>query len=546
MAGSGGPGVWTVRGSAPWVGIALGVAVLAVLAALRDLAPGGLTTAATMADLTVGVAFAIGALLAPAPRRARLPFVAVGLAWLVGSIVPELFLLYAAMLAVALTLFPRGRMSTRRDRVLVGLAVVSLVVLIPGVPTPLAGPSPRPVIGALLGVVAVTAGTGRRWERAATWYPLLAGGAVAGTITAGWLVETYAHQAYDPVLQGLLLDIVLLAVAIGFPVAAWAVGWERGQLADRLLAGDRGADLDSLVALLSDVLGDPSLRIEPPPADRARQDVGEVRPPASADRGAGSLIPVEDAAGLPLAAIAHGSVPALDDPDTRAAVVDAVRLAVLYDRAQQEQLVQLAELEAARRRLIDATDQQRSAIATQLRGDVLPAIEAAAAALQDAGSGERGDDVVEALETARLELEASAAEVIALTQGVPAATLGGGRLGDAIAALAVRCPIPVAIAVTPNAAADDEGESALFYVCSEAIANAIKHAVATRIAVELRAVDDGLELRVTDDGHGGADPAGSGLRGLADRLEACGGRRRVDSPPGAGTTVRGWVPAVAS
>ena len=92
-----------------------------------------------------------------------------------------------------------------------------------------------------------------------------------------------------------------------------------------------------------------------------------------------------------------------------------------------------------------------------------------------------------------------------------------------------------------DATADPERETALFYVCSEALANAIKHAGATRISIDLRRNRGDLVITIVDDGIGGAQVSGSGLRGLADRLAAFGGRLRVDSPPGAGATLRATI-----
>ena len=81
----------------------------------------------------------------------------------------------------------------------------------------------------------------------------------------------------------------------------------------------------------------------------------------------------------------------------------------------------------------------------------------------------------------------------------------------------------------------------MFYVCREALANAIKHANPSRIAITVRRTDGSITATVSDDGRGGANPSGSGLQGLADRLATLNGRLRVESPPGAGTTVTAVV-----
>jgi signal transduction histidine kinase len=96
---------------------------------------------------------------------------------------------------------------------------------------------------------------------------------------------------------------------------------------------------------------------------------------------------------------------------------------------------------------------------------------------------------------------------------------------------------------------DDEGrlpapvEATGYFLAAEALANVVRYARATRAEVSVRRSDDALTVSVRDDGAGGADPTrGSGLRGMADRLAALGGRLAVHSPPGAGTLVEGVMP----
>jgi signal transduction histidine kinase len=101
------------------------------------------------------------------------------------------------------------------------------------------------------------------------------------------------------------------------------------------------------------------------------------------------------------------------------------------------------------------------------------------------------------------------------------------------------------VSSTP-AAADVDTETALFYVVSEALANSVKHAEACGIGIELIDDPDRIGVRVVDDGRGGADPGGAGLQGLADRVAARGGRLRVDSPPGTGTTITATIPRLRS
>jgi signal transduction histidine kinase len=85
-------------------------------------------------------------------------------------------------------------------------------------------------------------------------------------------------------------------------------------------------------------------------------------------------------------------------------------------------------------------------------------------------------------------------------------------------------------------------EETAYYVASEALANAAKHARASVVTISAHLCDGGLLVEVDDDGVGGADPNGSGLRGLADRVAALDGRLRVDSPTGQGTRIRAELP----
>ena len=115
-------------------------------------------------------------------------------------------------------------------------------------------------------------------------------------------------------------------------------------------------------------------------------------------------------------------------------------------------------------------------------------------------------------------------------------------MADALSTLVARSPVPVRLSV-PDAPLPEEIATAAYFVCSEALANVIKHAGATRAVISIDERADGLFVEVADDGVGGAETgAGSGLVGLADRVEALGGRLDVESPPGRGTRVTAELP----
>ncbi len=119
-----------------------------------------------------------------------------------------------------------------------------------------------------------------------------------------------------------------------------------------------------------------------------------------------------------------------------------------------------------------------------------------------------------------------------------------GGLEPALSSLAERAPVPVDLLVLRERLPADI-ETAAYFVCSEALTNAAKYARASRVSVEVVRHERELSVTVIDDGVGGADPAaGTGLRGLADRIEALGGRLRVESPPQGGTRIVAAVPSV--
>jgi signal transduction histidine kinase len=135
-------------------------------------------------------------------------------------------------------------------------------------------------------------------------------------------------------------------------------------------------------------------------------------------------------------------------------------------------------------------------------------------------------------------LKALSEELREITRGVHPAILSAGGLGPALKSLARRSYVPVELDVGAVKRLPEPVEVAAYYVASEAFANACKHANASVVQLDLELRDRTLHVAVRDDGGGGADPAqGSGLLGLADRVEALGGTMSVTSPPGQGT----WI-----
>jgi signal transduction histidine kinase len=150
----------------------------------------------------------------------------------------------------------------------------------------------------------------------------------------------------------------------------------------------------------------------------------------------------------------------------------------------------------------------------------------------------------ELLSTAQDDLAQGLEELRELARGLHPVLLTERGLGAALDALLARTPVPVEIAALPERRLDLRVEAAAYYVVAEAITNVAKYAQASHATVSVTQSNGSATVTVADDGVGGADPTGgSGLRGLAARVEALGGRLHVDSPPARGTRIRAEIPS---
>ncbi|HEX6673719.1 MAG TPA: HAMP domain-containing protein [Actinomycetes bacterium] len=198
------------------------------------------------------------------------------------------------------------------------------------------------------------------------------------------------------------------------------------------------------------------------------------------------------------------------------------------------------ELAASRARIVAAADQARRRIERDLHDgtqqrlvSLVLDLRAAEAAVTPELPELRGQ-LARVAEGLAGELD----ELREISRGIHPAILSEGGLGPALRALARRSAVPVELDVQVVARLPEPVEVAAYYVVSEALANAAKHAHASVVQVEARARDGGLRLTVRDDGVGGAAPGqGSGLIGLTDRVEALGGTISIASPGGQGTTL---------
>jgi amino acid transporter/GAF domain-containing protein len=201
------------------------------------------------------------------------------------------------------------------------------------------------------------------------------------------------------------------------------------------------------------------------------------------------------------------------------------------------------QLAASRARVIASADESRQRIERNLHDGAQQRLVSLALQLRMIKKAIGDDSAAAALVAqAANELEQALGELRELARGIHPAILTDQGLEAALDALAARAPVRVEVTACPQRLPAPV-EAAAYYIVSEAITNACKHAAATQAWVSLRVEKSTLYLSVRDDGVGGADPTrGSGLIGLRDRVEALGGTIEIDSPPGAGTRVRAAIP----
>jgi signal transduction histidine kinase len=265
--------------------------------------------------------------------------------------------------------------------------------------------------------------------------------------------------------------------------------------------------------------------------------------------GSRRAVTVLETDGKPLAALVHD--PSLrDDPRLLDAAGAAARLAIENARLQAELRAQLAQVQESRARIVAAGDDQRRRIERDIHDGAQQRLVALALELRAAQKrlgGDLGPELEEVLVDAVDELQLAVGELRELARGVHPAILTEEGLGAALESLADRTPIPVRIVAAPDGRLPREIEGAAYFVACEALANAVKHAEARSVTISAARRNGTLVVEVVDDGVGGAsmNGDGSGLRGLCDRVEAHGGRLRIESPPGGGTRVIGELPCAS-
>jgi len=299
---------------------------------------------------------------------------------------------------------------------------------------------------------------------------------------------------------------------------------------------------EDVQAVLRELLSDPGLELLVfLPESQLYVDLGgALRTDTEADgRGRISI----ERGGQPLGVVLHDSTIEGNRVLLRR-VVEAGGLAVEITRLRVELRRQLAEVEASRARIVAAGHAERRRIERDLHDGAQQRLVSIGLALRHAqhelgtASPERANST---LNGAVAEVAVAIHELRELAHGLPPAQLDAG-LAPAFRDLARRAPLPVHVQV-PRERFDLGVEAAVYFIGCEGLTNAVKHASATKVAITAFRQDGRLVVTVADDGVGGAAPSqGTGLTGLADRVAALGGTLRIDSLPGAGTTLTAELP----
>jgi signal transduction histidine kinase len=344
---------------------------------------------------------------------------------------------------------------------------------------------------------------------------------------------------WSAMFVGLAIPLVLAAGML------WG-GAGRGAVADLVVALERTPP-GSVRDALAQALGDPSLELALWLPERMVYVDREGRPLELPAPNSGRAATVLGPAEAPVAALVHDAA-LLERPRLLEAAGAAARLALENERLQAELRAQLVELRASRRRIVSAGDEERRRLERDLHDGAQQRLLGLGLALQLLRNrvGPEANGATQLLSEADAELQAALEELRELAQGIHPAVLTEHGLGPALRTLAARAPLPVEIEKVPDERLPAAVEAAAYFVVSEALANAAKHSHASALAVSVACDEGSLVVEVADDGVGGAAPrTGSGLAGLADRVQALDGRLTIQSEAGSGTCLHAELPYTA-
>jgi signal transduction histidine kinase len=398
----------------------------------------------------------------------------------------------------------------------------------------------------------VLVGLYRHWRRASpalrrALVPIMVAAPLQLALILAWhLVDASGAglEGARAALQHPIVGLAGLVFPVGLLLGLLRTRLARGSIADLAMELGRGVPLGGLRDTLARALRDPTLVLAfPAPSGSGFVDPGgqqiEIPQERGPDRGLARL----ERDGETLAVLAYDSAIDQEDPGRIGVVASVARLAIENERLAAQVRAQLEEVRASRARIVEAGDAERRRIERDLHDGAQQRLVALAMRLDQAREGSAGAATL--IDETTAELLRAIREVRDLARGLHPTILTDAGLAAAVEALAERTPFPVKVSVTDSRFAP-EIEAAAYYVVAEGLTNIARYAGATEARVEASAIDGRLLVTVTDNGRGGADPAaGSGLRGLMDRLAAIDGELSVSSPLGEGTTLSASFPVGA-
>jgi signal transduction histidine kinase len=467
-----------------------------------------------------------------------------------------LFFLPAFLLVHLALAFPHGRLAGRLERCVVAGGYLAYLVL-EGVRYLREGPAAKAgwqmsgvtsPVGDTLSVVGIVVGVVtsvlliRRWASVSpsarrayglVWLAMLI--VIAAAIAAA-LAELWRFTSNVQLGVQLFFGAGLLAVLLAYTVGRVHAMLARMRVTDLVRSLQHAVDPPRLRDLLADALDDPTLRLGFW-SEEAEGYVGIDGKALALPAGdpARTVTPVAQEDGRRLAVLTHDSATVEDRPMVEA-VVGAARLALENTRLHVEQ-------RALPARLVDRAMEERRRIERDLHDGVQHRLLLLKFLAGQAREGTASDaDRAGLLEQLQAEADRAYHDLRALTQGIHPAILTERGLAIAIEERAPHVTTPVVVQL-PATRYPPTVEATAYFVISEALTNADKHAEATQVVVSGRQQGQRLVVVVSDDGCGGADPRrGSGLSGLRDRLSALGGSMTVDSPAGGGTRLTVELP----
>jgi len=332
-----------------------------------------------------------------------------------------------------------------------------------------------------------------------------------------------------------LAPLVFLAGLLDARLAKAGVG--------ELLVQLRADPSPDLRGLLAHALRDPTLSLIywlPQYGSWADQEGNSTTLPAP---DSGRQVTVVRQNGGPVAALVYDAALG-DEPELVEAVNAAAGIALENGRLEAELRAQLQELHGSRTRVVEAQQNERRRLERNLHDGAQQRLVALALELGLLAEQADNDPAAQTrLKRARGEVAQSLSELRDIARGLHPAVVSGHGLAVALESLVAATPLEVRLKTDGLPRLSEQLEVAAYYVVTESLTNVAKHAQARQVSVEVGVTNNTLIVEIVDDGIGGADSErGTGLRGLADRVEALNGRLRIWSAAGAGTRVRAEIP----